>query len=124
MRYINQPEQRKVQVLKNNFKEVCQNHKLLIMAGKYTLLEQELVKSLTERLLDFKYVNRSRNYFFKDVTIDHHIFDILSDHLWENTGWGDTISELVNSPLDANAFDRYVRERVYENFISALDDLN
>ena len=93
------------------------------MKDKYADLQQELVKSLTERLLDFEYSLGKRNYFYEDVAIDHHIFDILADHLWERTAFAETISELVDSKADGNAFDRRVRECVYGDLYKALSGL-
>jgi hypothetical protein len=84
------------------------------MKDKYADLQQELVKSLTKRLLDFEYSLGKRNYFYEDVAIDHHIFDILADHLWDKTAYAETISELVNSKKDGKAFDRRVRDCVYD----------
>ena len=93
------------------------------MKDKYADLQKELVKSLTERLLDFEYSLGKRNYFYEDVAIDHHIFDILADHLWERTPYAETISELVDSKADGNAFDRRVRERVYDDLYKASGGL-
>lgn len=93
------------------------------MNDKYAELQQELVKSLTERLLEFEYELGKRNFFFDDVEIDHHIFDILSDHLWHRSEYAETISELVKSQADGNAFDRRVRERVYDDLYKALGGL-
>ena len=93
------------------------------MNGKYAELQKELVKSLTERLLDFEYELGKRNYFYEDVEIDRHIFDILSDHLWHKTAYAETVSELVKSQADGNAFDRRVRERVYDDLYEALGGL-
>lgn len=90
---------------------------------KYADLQKELVSSLTERLLDIEYELGKRNCFFTDVAIDHHIFDILSDHLWERTNLAETISELVKSQADGNAFDRRVRECVYDDLYKALGGL-
>lgn len=93
------------------------------MKDKYADLQKELVKLLTERLLDFKYSLGKRNYFYEDVAIDHHIFDILADHLWDRTAFAETISELVKSQEDGNAFDRRVRERVYDELYKATGGL-
>ena len=93
------------------------------MKDKYADLQQELVKSLTERLMDFEYELGKRNFFYEDVAIDHHIFDILSDHLWHRTEYAETISELVKSNEEGNAFDRRVRERVYDDLYKALGGL-
>lgn len=93
------------------------------MSYKYADLQQELVKSLTERLLDIEYDLGKRNFFFADVEIEHHIFDILSDHLWKRTAFAETISELVKSQTDGNSFDRRVRECVYANLYKALGGL-
>ncbi len=93
------------------------------MNDKYAELQKELVKSLTERLLDFEYELGKRNYFYEDVEIDRHIFDILSDHLWHKTAYAETISELVQSKEEGNAFDRRVRERVYDDLYKALGGL-
>jgi hypothetical protein len=93
------------------------------MEYKYADLQKELVKSLTERLLDFGYELGKRNYFYEDVEIDHHIFDLLSDHLWHKTAYAETVSELVKSQEDGNAFDRRVRERVYDDLYKALGGL-
>ncbi len=93
------------------------------MEYKYADLQKELVKSLTERLLDFEYELGKRNYFYEDVEIDHHIFDLLSDHLWHKTAYAETVSELVKSQEDGNAFDRRVRERVYDDLYKALGGL-
>ena len=93
------------------------------MNDKYAELQKELVKSLTERLLDFEYELGKRNYFYEDVEIDRHIFDILSDHLWHKTEYSETISELVKSKEEGNAFDRRVRERVYDDLYKALGGL-
>ena len=93
------------------------------MNDKYADLQKELVKSLTERLLDFEYSLGKRNFFFDDVEIDRHIFDILSDHLWHKTAYAETVSELVKSESDGNAFDRRVRERVYDDLYEALGGL-
>ena len=93
------------------------------MNDKYADLQKELVKSLTERLLDFEYSLGKRNFFFDDVEIDRHIFDILSDHHWHKTAYAETVSELVKSESDGNAFDRRVRERVYDDLYEALGGL-
>jgi len=93
------------------------------MKDKYADLQKELVKSLTERLLDFEYSLGKRNYFYEDVAIDHHIFDILVDHLWDRTAFAETISELVKSQEDGNAFDRRVRERVYDELYKTTGGL-
>lgn len=93
------------------------------MMDKYADLQKELVSSLTKRLLDIEYELGKRNCFFTDVAIDHHIFDILSDHLWERTTLAETISELVKSQADGNAFDRRVRECVYDDLYKALGGL-
>ncbi len=90
---------------------------------KYADLQQELVRSLTERLLEVEYELGKRNCFFADVEIDHHIFDLLSDHLWHKTEHAETISELVKSKEEGNAFDRRVRERVYDDLYKALGGL-
>lgn len=93
------------------------------MNDKYADLQEELVRALTQRLLDFEYELGKRNFFFDDVEIDHHIFDILSDHLWKATAFAETISELVKSQAEANAFDRRVRGRVYDDLYKALGGL-
>ena len=93
------------------------------MNDKYAELQKELVKSLTVRLMDFEYELGKRNYFYEDVEIDRHIFDILSDHLWHKTAYAETISELVKSKEEGNAFDRRVRERVYDDLYKALGGL-
>ena len=93
------------------------------MNDKYADLQKELVKSLTERLLDFEYSLGKRNFFFDDVEIDRHIFDILSDHLWHKTAYAETVSELVKSESDGNAFDKRVRERVYDDLYEAFGGL-
>ncbi len=82
---------------------------------KYADLQQELVRSLTERLFEVEYSLGKRNNFYEDIAIDRHIFDILSDHLWHKTAYAETVSELVKSEADGNAFDRRVRERVYDD---------
>ena len=93
------------------------------MKDKYADLQQELVRSLTERLLEIDYELGKRNFFFDDVEIDRHIFDLLSDHLWHKTAYAETVSELVKSESDGNAFDRQVRERVYDDLYEALGGL-
>jgi hypothetical protein len=93
------------------------------MTYKYAELQQELVKSLTERLLGIEYELGKRSFFFVDVEIDHHIFDLLSDHLWHKTTYAETVSELVKSEADGNAFDRRVRERVYDDLYKASGGL-
>lgn len=93
------------------------------MKDKYADLQQELVRSLTERLLEIEYELGKRNCFFTDVAIDHHIFDLLSDHLWNKTAYAETVSELVKSESDGNAFDKRVRERVYDDLYEALGGL-
>lgn len=91
------------------------------MNSKYADLEAELVKSLTERLLEVEYSLGKRNSFYEDVKIDHHIFDILTDHLWKSTTYAEAISKLVKSQAEGNAFDRRVRERVYDHLYKAFD---
>jgi hypothetical protein len=93
------------------------------MRDKYDELESELVKSLTERLLDFEYSLGTRNYFYSDIEVDRHIFDILADHMWDRTAYGEIASELVKSKTDGNAFDKRVRERVYDDLSKASVDL-
>ena len=93
------------------------------MKDKYADLQQELVRSLTERLLDVEYSLGKRNYFYEDIAIDRHIFDILVDHMWDKTAYAETISELVKSQADGNAFDRRVRECVYDDLYQALGGL-
>lgn len=93
------------------------------MNDKYADLQQELVRSLTERLLEIEYELGKRNFFFDDVEIDRHIFDLLSDHLWHKTAYAETVSELVKSESDGNAFDRQVRERVYDDLYEVLGGL-
>ncbi|WP_146179706.1 hypothetical protein [Limnohabitans parvus] len=90
---------------------------------KYSVLQKELVSSLTKRLLNVEYDLGKRNFFFADVAIDHHIFDILSDHLWRDTKYARTVSELIESEADRNAFDRQVRECVYDDLYKALGGL-
>jgi hypothetical protein len=90
---------------------------------KYSDLKIELVRSLTERLLNIEYDLGKRNCFFADVAIDRHIFDILSDHLWHKTEYAKTVSELIKSEADGNAFDRQVRECVYDDLYKALGGL-
>lgn len=90
---------------------------------KYDDLQKELVKLLTERLLEIEYELGKRNFFFADVEIDHHIFDLLRDHLWNKTAYTETVSELVKSKSDGIAFDRRVRERVYDDLYEALGGL-
>ena len=93
------------------------------MDEKYADLQQELVKSLKERLLAIEYDLGKKNCFFADVEIDRHIFELLSDHLWNKTAYAETVSELVKSESDGNAFDRRVRERVYDDLYEALGGL-
>ncbi len=93
------------------------------MKDKYADLQQELVKSLTERLLDFEYSLGKRKYFYENLELDHHIFDILSDHLWKSTAYAETISELVKSQADGNTFDIRVRESVYDELLKASGGL-
>ena len=93
------------------------------MKDKYADLQKELVRSLTERLLEIEYELGKRSFFFDDVEIDRHIFDLLSDHLWHKTAYAETISELVKSKEEGNAFDRRVRERVYDDLYKALGGL-
>ena len=90
---------------------------------KYADLQKELVRALTERLLDIEYDLAKRNFFLFDVEIDHHIFDLLSDHLWHKTAFAETISELMKSEADSDVFDRRVRERVYDDLYEALGGL-
>ena len=71
---------------------------------KYADLKKELVRALTERLLDIEYDLAKRNCFLFDVEIDHHIFDLLSDHLWHKTAFAETISELMKSEADSDVF--------------------
>jgi len=93
------------------------------MKDKYTDLQQELVRSLKERLLEIEYELGKRNCFFADVDIDHNIFDLLSNHLWHKTAYAETVSELLKSQADRNAFDRRVRECVYDDLYEALGGL-
>jgi hypothetical protein len=39
--------------------------------------------------------------------------------MWDKTAYAETISELVKSQADGNAFDRRVRERVYDELYKA-----
>ena len=94
-----------------------------MMKDKYADLQQELVRSLTKILLEIEYELGKRNCFFADVEIDRHIFDLLSDHLWHKTAYAETVSELVKSQADGNAFDRLVRECVYDDLYEALGGL-
>ncbi|ALK87614.1 hypothetical protein [Limnohabitans sp. 63ED37-2] len=87
---------------------------------KYADLQKELVRALTERLLDIEYDLAKRNCFLFDVEIDHHIFDLLSDHLWHKTAFAETISELMKSVADSDVFDRRVRECAYDDLYKAL----
>ena len=94
-----------------------------VKKDKYDDLQKELVRSLTERLLDFEYPLGKKDFFFHDEEIDLHIFYILSDHLWEKTVLTETISDLIKSQVDVNAFDRRVRECVYDDLNKALGGL-
>ena len=69
---------------------------------KYADLQQELVRSLTERLLEVEYSLGKRNNFYEDIAIDRHIFDILVDHMWDRTAYAETISELVKKVPNLN----------------------
>jgi len=81
---------------------------------KYTDLQQELVRSLTQRLLEIDYELGKKNFFFADAEIDHHITDILVDHLSKRTAFAETVSDfLFETKLKREAFDRQVRDCVY-----------
>lgn len=82
---------------------------------KYTDLQQELERSLTERLLETGYELGKKNFFFADAEIDHHITDILVDHLSNRTAFAETVSDfLFETKLKREAFDRRVRDCVYD----------
>lgn len=91
---------------------------------KYADLQQELVKSLKERLLAIEYDLGKKNFFFADVEIEHHIFDILGDQLQKKTAYAETVSDLLfETKLKREAFDRRVRECVYDDLYVALGGL-
>ena len=95
-----------------------------IVMDKYADLQQELVRSLTERLLEIDYELGKKNFFFADVEIDHHIFDLLSDHLAKRTAFAETISDFLSeTKLKREAFDRQVRDSVYDDLYKALGGL-
>ena len=82
---------------------------------KYADLQQELVRSLTERLLEIDYELGKKNFFFADGVIDHHITDILVDHISKKTAFAETISDfLFETKINREAFDRRVRDCVYD----------
>jgi len=91
---------------------------------KYADLQQELVRSLTERLIEIEYELGKKNFFFVDGEIDHQINDILNDHLSKRTAFTETISDfLFERKLKREAFDRRVRERVYDKLYKASGGL-
>ena len=94
------------------------------MKDKYADLQQELVKSLTERLLDIDYELGKRNCFFADGEVEQHIFNIFIDHLQKKTVYVETISDfLFETKLKREAFDRQVRASVYDDLYKALGGL-
>jgi hypothetical protein len=96
-----------------------------IVMEKYTALQQELVRSLTERLLEIDYELGKKNFFFADVEIDHHITDILVDHLSKRTAFAESVSDfLFETELKRDAFDRQVRDRVYDVLYEAHGGLS
>ncbi len=91
---------------------------------KYADLQQELVKSLTERLLDIDFDIGKRNFFFADVEIEHHIFDILINHLSKRTALAEKVSDLLfETKRKREDFDRRVRECVYDKLYADLGGL-
>ena len=94
------------------------------MEDKYADLQQELVKSLKERLLAIEYDLGKRNFFFADVEIEQHIFDILGEQLQKKNAFAETISDfLYETKLKREAFDRRVRECVYDELHKASGGL-
>lgn len=82
---------------------------------KYADLQQELVRSLTERLLEIDYELGKKNFFYVDVEVERHISDILTDHLGNRTAFAETISDfLFETKLKRDAFDKQVRDCAYD----------
>jgi len=94
------------------------------MEDKYADLRQELLKLLTERLLANEYDLGKRNFFFLDVEIEQYIFDILLDQIHKKTAYAETVHDfLFEKKLKREAFDRQVRECVYDDLYKALGGL-
>ena len=91
---------------------------------KYADLQQELVKLLTERLLNIEYELGKKNYFLVDPAVDHQTYDLLCDQLQKKTVYAETVSDLLfETKLKREAFDKRVRECVYDDLYEALGGL-
>ena len=96
-----------------------------VAMDKYAELQQELVRSLTERLLEIDYELGKKNFFFADPEVDHQVYDILIDHLSKKTSFAEKISDfLFETKLKREAFDKQVRDSVYDGLYKALGGLD
>jgi hypothetical protein len=92
---------------------------------KYSDLQKELVRSLTERLLEINYELGKKNFFFADLEIERHITDILVDHLSKRTAFAEKVSDfLFETKLNREAFDMRVRDCVYDVLYKAHGGLS
>jgi hypothetical protein len=73
-----------------------------------------LVVSLTERLLAIEYPLGKKNFFFVDGAVDHQIYDIFCDHLASRSSYSEVVSELLSTEAERDAFDRQLKDRVYD----------
>lgn len=90
------------------------------MEEKLAGLLEEVVKSLSERLLKEQYPLGKKNPFLSDPLLDHLIFDIFCDHLAANSAYAQTISEFIKlDKKEQNGFDSRLRERVYDYLYKA-----
>jgi hypothetical protein len=89
------------------------------MKDKFDDLVTEVVRSVTERLLEEQFPLGKMNDFLHSPSTQSQIIDALIDQLEAHSAYAETASELLASDTERAVFEKVVGERVYKALYDA-----
>jgi hypothetical protein len=89
------------------------------MKEKFDDLISEVVRSVTERLLEEQYPLGTKNVFTHDPSVQLQIINALIDQLETRSAYAEAASELLASETERAVFEKVVGERAYKALYDA-----
>ncbi len=89
------------------------------MKDKFDDLLLEVVRSVTERLLEEQYPLGTKNFFTHDPSVQHQFINALLEQLKTRSAYAEAASDLLASETERAVFEKVVGERAYKALYDA-----